>query len=292
MNHWKPARSNPANGRPGPAVLLYLGLVALVLMSAEPALSQGNILTLPRRVVFEGNKRTQELTVANTGRDTSKYVVSVVQLRMKEDGSVEEITEPDSGQLFADKYFRFFPRTVTLPPGQSQVIKMQLNKTANLAPGEYRSHIYFRAIKDEAPLGELGARDSTAVTISLVPVFGITIPAIIRVGNLTSDVTITDTQTEMTNDTTPRLRMVLNRKGGASVYGDIQVNHVAPDGTKTKAALVKGVAVYTPNTVRRFHCNLDTKAGINYKTGKLSITYSTADDVKAATIAETELILR
>jgi len=78
------------------------------------ALAQGNLLITPRRVVFEGNKRTQELNLANTGQDSAKYNVSMIQYRMKEDGSFEEITIPDPGQNFADKYVRFFPRTVSL----------------------------------------------------------------------------------------------------------------------------------------------------------------------------------
>lgn len=272
--------------------LLIFGLIALSFLSGTELLAQGNLLIMPRRVVFEGNKKSQELTLANTGTDTSRYVVSVVQMRMKEDGSFEQITEPDSGQYFADKYFRFFPRTVTLPPNQSQVIKMQLTKSSKMAQGEYRSHIYFRAVRNEAPLGEdLTPKDSTSISVRLSPVFGITIPAIIRVGDCSATVTLKEPAVDMVNDTLPRLRMNFIRSGNISVYGDVVVNYIAPDGKTTKVAFVKGVAVYTPNVLRKFQCNLDKAPGVDYRKGKLSIVYSTPEDVKAAKLAETELIL-
>jgi len=87
--------------------LLISGLILLMILSTKEVVAQGNLLITPRRVVFEGPKKTQELNLANTGADTAKYNVSIVQYRMKEDGSFEEITVPDVGQNFADKYIRF-----------------------------------------------------------------------------------------------------------------------------------------------------------------------------------------
>jgi len=268
-------------------------LILLALFSANEGLAQGNLLIMPRRVVFEGSKKSQELTLANTGTDTAQYIVSVVQMRMMEDGSFEQITKPDSGQFFADKYFRFFPRSVTLPPGQSQVIKMQLTKPARMASGEYRSHIYFRAVRRETPLGDENSKnDSTALTVKLVPIFGITIPAIVRVGEGSAKVSISDVSVEVINDTIPRLQLNFTRSGNISVYGDITVKHTSPDGKISKVATVKGVAVYTPNLLRKFQCNLDNVPGVDYHSGKLNILYTTPEDVKAITIAEAELLLR
>lgn len=273
--------------------LLIFGLVAMSLFPANEGIAQGNLLIMPRRVVFEGSKKSQELTLANTGADTAKYVVSIVQMRMKEDGSFELITTPDSGQFFADKYFRFFPRVVTLPPNQSQVVKMQLTKSAKMAPGEYRSHIYFRAERKDVPLGEdASQKDSAALTVRLSPVFGITIPAIIRVGECSAKVTLNNIAVEMFNDTIPRLQMNFIRSGNISVYGDIIINHTSPEGKVSRVALVKGVAVYSPNILRTFQCNLDKTLGVDYHKGKLNILYSTPEDVKASKLAEAELLLR
>jgi P pilus assembly chaperone PapD len=143
---------NPVK-KPFTRLLVPVFLIISVLLSAT-SLAQGDLLLYPKRIVFEGSKRTQDLNLANSGKDTARYILSVVQIRMKEDGSFETITEPDPGQNFADKYFRIFPRNVVLPPNEAQTVKVQLINTGELQPGEYRSHLYVRAEAEKAPLGK------------------------------------------------------------------------------------------------------------------------------------------
>src|SRR3984957_227778 len=161
---------------------LIFGLLFLQIWCSAGAIAQGNLLLLPRRVIFEGSKRYEELNLANTGKDTARYVISLMHIRMKEDGGYEEISQPDSGERFADKFIRFFPHSVELGPGESQVVKIQLTKIKELAPGEYRSHLYFRAIPDKLPLGEDEPAADSGISVRLIPIFGISIPVIIRVG--------------------------------------------------------------------------------------------------------------
>ncbi len=255
--------------------------------------AQGNLLITPRRVVFEGSVKTQELNLANTGKDTARYNVSIIQYRMKEDGSFEEITVPDPGQNFADKNIRFFPRSVTLAPNEAQVVKMQLTKTNTLTPGEYRSHVYFRAVPKEKALGEEETRkDSTGISVQLVPIFGITIPVIIRVGESTTRVSLSNLTMEMVTDTVPRLKLTFNRNGNMSVYGDLLVRYTSPEGKVTEAGVVKGIAVYTPNAIRHFQMDLKRIPEINYHKGKLTVVYSAQSDINPQIFAESELILK
>jgi hypothetical protein len=267
--------------------------VFLILSTFLPndTFSQGNLLITPRRVVFDGQKKSQELNLANTGKDTAKYVISFLQVRMKEDGSFETITEPDPGQNFADKYLRFFPRMVTLGPNEAQVIKIQLTKTNELQPGEYRSHIYFRAVPDEKPLGEEAPKDSTTIAIKLTPIFGITIPVIIRVGTSDTKVSITDLSISLPADSLPRMKFTINRTGNMSVYGDISVDYISPQGKTIPAGTIKGIAVYTPNQLRRVWIDLSKTAGINYHSGKLRITLSAPAEDKAVKLTEAVLTL-
>ena len=281
------------SGRSNPFVLLCSAMVLLSILSTTMVKAQGNLLITPRRVVFEGQKRTQDLNLANTGVDTAKYNVSVIQYRMKEDGSFEEITTPDEGQNFADKFLRFFPRTVTLAPNEAQVVKMQVIKTNEMKPGEYRSHIYFRAVPKETALGIAPVQtDTTAIGVRLVPIFGITIPVIIRLGESTMKVSLSDTKLELVNDTTKRLQIVFTRSGNMSVYGDLLVEHVSPASKATPVGVVRGIAVYTPNTVRKFQMDLDNKAKVDYRSGSLKITFSSQSDTKPEKLAETELRLK
>ena len=274
-------------------VLLISGFVLLSMIVSTRAMAQGNLLITPRRVVFEGQKRTQDLNLANTGVDTAKYNVSIIQYRMREDGSFEEITTPDAGQNFADKFLRFFPRTVTLAPNEAQVVKMQLTKADQLTPGEYRSHVYFRAVPKQTALGtEEVKKDSTSIGVRLIPIFGITIPVIIRVGESTTKVNLSDLKLDVLNDSISRLQFAFNRSGNMSVYGDIVVEHISPTTVVTQVGTVRGIAVYTPNAVRRFQMDLDKKAKVDYRSGNLKITYTTQSDTKPETLSVAVLPLR
>lgn len=257
------------------------------------ASAQGNLLITPRRVVFEGSKRSLDLNLANIGQDTATYAISIVQIRMKEDGSFETIGEPDPDQLFADRYIRFFPRSVILASNEAQVVKIQLSRAAGIAAGEYRSHFYFRSVPKIRPLGEKEAvRDTTSISVRLTPIFGITIPVIIRVGESNAKVTLSDLALEMKNDTFPRLKMVFNRTGNMSVYGDLAVDHISPQGKVTRVGIANGVAIYTPNKLRRFQFNLNKVPGVDFRSGQIRVIYSAPSDVKPVRYAEAELFLR
>lgn len=266
-------------------------LFALLIFSGTKTYAQGNLLVSPKRLVFEGNKKNLEINLANTGKDTAKYLVSLMEIRMTETGGFEEITTPDSGQNFASKYLRFFPRTVTLGPNEAQTVKVQLIKTSELTPGEYRSHVYFRAIPNDNALGEGDKAKDTNIVVKLTPVFGITIPAIIRVGESTTKVTLTDPSFKMIGDTMPRIAMALNRTGNMSAYGNITVELVGADGKTTPVGAANGVSIYTPNHIRRFQFDLDRTPGINYHSGKLHVRYTTEVNNEPVVLAETEIQL-
>jgi hypothetical protein len=274
-------------------VLLLSTFVLVFIFSSLHVIAQGNLLITPRRIVFEGAKRTQDLNLANTGVDSAKYNVSIVNYKMQEDGSFKEITEAEPGQNFSDKYLRFFPRTVTLAPNEAQVVKMQLIKTNELKPGEYRSHVYFRAVPKQAALGTEGInKDTTSIGVKLTPIFGITIPVIIRVGQSDTKVSLTDIQMDTVNDTFPRLQFAFHRTGNMSVYGDIKVDYVSPQSVVTHVGVVRGIAVYTPGEIRRFQMDLDKKAKVDYHKGSLKITYTSQSDTKPEVLAVGELQLK
>ncbi len=121
-------------------IITRIFLFAILTLTQADLFAQGNLMIFPSRVVFEGNKRYEVLGLTNVRADTATYALSFVQYRMNENGEFEQVTEPDSGQLFADPYLRFFPRQVVLGPEETQSVRVQVRKPANLAAGEYRSH--------------------------------------------------------------------------------------------------------------------------------------------------------
>lgn len=271
---------------------IALSIVAIVMLVPFHLMAQGDLLITPRRVVFEGNKQSQELTLANTGNDTARYNVSFLQYRMTEDGAFEEITEPDSGQYFADNYLRFFPRSVTLAPNEAQVVRMQFRRRPDMKNAEYRSHVYFRAVPDEKPLGDLPSQDSATIGIRLIPIFGISIPVIVRVGDLNVEVDITDANLVTKPDSITELALTFSRTGEKSVYGDLTVKWQDGSGEEVEVGLVRGIAVYTPNTLRNFTMQLQNIPGVDYTRGKLMIKFQASSDLKPEVFAEKEVLLK
>ena len=266
----------------------------LIIICLLPNLSyaQGNLLITPRRVVFEGTKSSQEINLANTGQDSATYSISFVQYRMTENGSFEQIEEPDAGQQFADKMIRYFPRTVTLAPGEAQMVRMQLRRSGDTQAGEYRSHMYFRAVPKESALGlEDQLEDSTAIGIRLTPIFGITIPVIVRTGDPEVAISINTLSVENKNDSTALLSMVFNHEGGKSVYGDLTVDYKPLKGASIQVGLIRGIAVYTPNITRQFQLDIRKPEGVDFSKGKLLVRYTNAEGDTENLLAEKELLL-
>ena len=212
---------------------------------------------------------------------------------MTAEGGFESISEPDPGQRFADKFIRFFPRSVTLGPGEAQLVKVQVTRRSQLESGEYRSHFYFRAEKAAAPLGEEDPSiESNSIAVKLTPVFGITIPVIIRVGELTASIEMVDISLDKSNKNGPLLSFSFIRKGEKSVYGDLEVIHISPGGTETRVAIARGIAVYTPNQVRKFQLGLQDPEGIvDFNKGKLMLIYSAPSDISDEEYARAEFVL-
>lgn len=272
---------------------IFAVFLSLIITSSNFCFSQGNLLITPRRVVFDGSRRVIELSLVNTGSDSAKYNVSLVQYRMNEDGSFTEITEPDPGQRFADKNIRFFPRTVTLAPNEGQSVKMQVTNMEKLDQGEYRSHVYFRSVPNEKALGldEINP-DSTSVSIKLIPIFGITIPVIIRIGQDDTKVNISDFKFVRVNDTTNRVIMNINRVGNMSVYGDVKISYISPTGKEIQLGALNGISVYTPNKLRRLIIDLDSMKNMKFSDGKIKVTYLSQSDSKPTVFAESVIDLR
>ena len=259
-------------------------LSSLFLLFISPALAQVDLMIMPKRIVFDGNQRSHEINLANTGSDTATYAISFIQYKMTEDGKFEEVTEPEEGQRFATDFLRYYPRRVSLAPNEAQTVRVQLTRTGNLEPGEYRSHVYFRAVEEQTALGLEDQEEAEGISIQIKTVFGISIPVIIRHGESTTALQIDNLRLNTENEI-PQLSMALNRSGNMSVYGDLLVEHISEAGKSTQVGIVKGISVYTPNTKRNFTFSLQVPqdTSVDLSSGKLKVSYMLENSEVAAT---------
>ncbi len=273
-------------------VIAFTAIILLAGLFTAPAQRLGDLLVTPTRVVFEGAMQMQALTLINIGQDTASYDISIVRYRMSDNGEFEVIQKPDPGQLLADDLIRFFPKSVKLAPRESQNVRMQLKPGIAAPDGEYRTHVYFRAVDKGTPLAsDTTAADTTALAIKLTAVYGVSIPVIVRRGNLTASVTLSDIAIIDKKDsvTTKALHFTANRTGTRSVYGDFTVDYAPPTGDKVQVGSLKGISVYTPNALRKVTIPLRLPKELALKGGRLIIRYIARSELeKESTIAEQE----
>jgi hypothetical protein len=213
-----------------------------------------SFIVLPTRVVFEGHTRSAAVTLVNKGTVGAVYRIGFVRMRMSETGLIRPITAPESGESFADTLVRYSPRQVELGPQESQTIRLQLRKPADLPAGEFRSHLLVqevpRAVAEEEALP--AASDPAGVRVHITSIFGIAIPIIVREGPTTAAVRFSDLRVSpsRTPGQPSQAIVEMRRDGNRSVYGDLTLVHVPDHGRRKIVGVVKGISVYTPNRLR------------------------------------------
>jgi len=240
--------------------------------------AQGDLMIYPKRIVFDDHQKFQKLYITNTGKDTTRYTVSSVNMKMGSDGGFHMMDGEEPGHRFAEKYYRFFPREIKLGPNESQTVKLQLVRTNGLESGEYRSHLYFRHQPKRDIINEKPIESETKdVAIRLVPIYGLTIPVIVRKGSLNAKVAVSRFSMERDKSKGPMASMELSRSGNRSVYGDIEITHISPNHDVTPVGKIKGLAIYTPNDERSIQLRLKEDPEVDYGRGTIRITYKEGD---------------
>lgn len=246
--------------------------LAAVLVAPVPAAAE--LLVAPTRVVLTPDARSSELVLVNKGTETAAFRIALENRRMREDGSLEDAGTPQPGEAFADDKLRYSPRQLVLEPGARQVVRIMASAPGTLAPGEYRSHLRLMSAPVSAGTtqvaGEAGSDNSLA--IELVAVRSITIPVILRVGSL--DASVTMDRAAMAEDAPEQLVVHLTRSGTRSTYGDVSLT---VEGEKEPVWLVRGVAIYTPNTARDVILPLPPEVRARLKGQRVRIDYVSTD---------------
>jgi hypothetical protein len=266
---------------------LFVPMIAAMtlLAPAMPAQAAGDLLVAPTRVVLDGSRAT-EVVLNNIGSAPATYRISLEVKRMTGQGGLEEIAEADANaaERAALDMISFSPRRVTLPPNQPQVIRVGVRLPEGIAPGEYRVHMLFRAIPDTVAATAPASGNAGGVNIALTPIYGITIPIIVRVGDLSASASIGKALI-VEEDGQPHFAFDLARTGNRSVYGDIEVTR---PGVKDPLFLARGIAVYSEVTDRRVSIPVPPAVAATLK-GPVRIRYTEDRELGGGTIAETSL---
>ncbi len=270
--------------------LVLVGL--LILLPQRQALA--DLMLHPTRIVIEKNQRAAQLELTNNGAEAATYRISLVNRRMSETGEFSAIDSPGPGEQFADEMLRYSPRQITLAPGAGQVVRIMLRKPAGLAPGEYRSHLQFDKLPDAKGATSIETRGAgdKEIGVVLTMLVGASIPVIVRNGETDASVRLSHLELQKpTGGEAPILSLQLHRSGSRSVYGDLTASFTPQGGSEQMVAKVGGVAVYTPNSLRRAKLALQPAAGVPLARGTLRVTYRERAEAGGNLLAEAAIVL-
>ena len=245
----------------------------LILICSSEALAQ--LMLYPTRIVFEGNQRSAQLQLINNGSESATYRISLVNRRMDEAGGFSNIDEPQPGEQFADEMLRYSPRQITIAPGAGQTVRIMVRKPANLAVGEYRSHLLFSQQPEAKGSSSIETHNdaNSGIGIVLNMLVGVSIPVIVRHGNTDADVALTQLELQHPAGESLLLALQMKRSGNQSVYGDLAASFTPRGGAEQVVGRANGVAVYTPNPLRRVKMRLEPPTGLRLANGMLRVTY-------------------
>jgi hypothetical protein len=252
-------------------------IAALALMLGRLCFAGGGDLMInPTRIIFEKNQRSAKIDLTNTGSEPVTYRITIENRRMAPTGELRPVTKPETGELFADGLIQYSPRQVELAPGSGQTVRLILRKSADLQPGEYRSHLVFSRLPD-AKVNSIEASSpgsgSDEIGIRLTALVGVSVPIVIQNGETSANARLSALKLEpAVGSEPPVLAFQIDRTGNRSLYGDLSVALVTKTGSETTLAEQRGLAVYSPNPFRKIRIVLRSPSG-QIEKGRIQVNY-------------------
>jgi hypothetical protein len=262
------------------ALLPALALVAVLGTDAQsqPAPAAPSVVTTtvganlnitPKRVTFSPTQRTASVYIFNQGTSPATFDIALIDRVMMADGQIVAVddarNQPSAKPLLdkvasAKELVLVSPRRATLAPGQGQTIRLRVGSVPADAKGEFRTHLTVTTIPPPTvgtTVDDAAAGGANELRFQITSVFGLSIPAIVRVTPPDVRATIENPHieyAELSSDgrsaptRTPVMAFDLVRTGANSLFGNVEVRPAGKKGDPIGVA--RGVGVY-PEIDRR-----------------------------------------
>jgi hypothetical protein len=160
-----------------------------------------------------------------------------------------------------------------------------MQPTDTLPDGEYRAHMLFRAIP-KTPAADTAQDAGNGLKIQLIPIYGISIPVIVRKGNLEATAALSNVRMGTDNEG-PTLEFDMSRAGNKSVFGEI---HVTKPGVAEPISVAKGIAIYPEIASRNVSLPLPPEVAAKMH-GEIVVSYYEAPEAGGGLIAQVRQVL-
>jgi len=205
------------------AQLIKLVFITVVLCISSS--SYAEMMISPTRVLLNEASRSASMTLRNNSDGPRTYRLSWEDKRATESGSYTEILEGEEWPT-AKSLIRFSPRQITVGPGENQTVRFSFRPPADLASGEYRSHLLLQVIPDiSEPTATIERSDASEnVGVQIFMQMSFSIPAVVRYNITKPQVSIENVKAlPVENGERLGLELTLGHEGASSSFGNITV---------------------------------------------------------------------
>lgn len=245
-----------------PPLLFAAFCCCLLIASTGVALAAPKMLMLsPVRAIFTDRERSLAVQVSNPTDAPISYSISVVTMRKDKDGKLREIENETEQEQLVRNMIRFSPRRATIEPGKRQVVKLMVQKPANLPKGEYQTHLKFTPLASQ---GQTAPQQAPQVQegkpqFQVEIVIAASITVVIQHG-VQAEVTPLACTVKETGKGGAGLaaEVKLARSGDASGFGNLRLTHAPAHNLQAGREIgrLDGVALYLPEKDKTVTVNL------------------------------------
>jgi P pilus assembly chaperone PapD len=227
--------------------LLLTGMAEVTLAATK------QLLMNPSRIIFTEKQRSVNVHVANIGTEPITYTVSLITLRKDPNGKLVAVATETEGEKLTKSMVRFSPRRATIPPGTRQVVKLMVQKPADLPPGEYQTRLNLSPQQptDRAPASSPAVPVDGKSNVKLDLIISSSFPVIIQHGVSAEVAPLSFALKE--NSKTPAglaAEVKLTRSGTASAFGDLFLKFIPANNPQAIKTIGRSseLAFYLPET--------------------------------------------
>ncbi|MES2906893.1 MAG: hypothetical protein V4691_07705 [Pseudomonadota bacterium] len=269
----------------------YAWLLIACFLFSNTAAFAGNaeIMMMPTRVVMDAQARYSTVQLKNIGKATGNFSVNLVDMEMTESGTIVPLAPNRTDPYSAIPYLHISPRSITLKPGESQVVRLVLRKPEALQTGEYRSHLRVKIENDNVEESENAANVEKKKGITVKTNLVIYVPVIFRHGETQFAAQIADPRLVYDKEGRVSLNLYLLREGNRSVLGDFSIIYKEAGGKSRLLQFYPGIAIYRPTNRRLVSIPIDLPKNTRLGDGTLEIRYS-AQESEGGKILATKAI--
>lgn len=252
---------------------VFLLLIAIATVSTSQAQLQGILFSEYRMIL--NNNNIASLQLNNPTADTRTYSLSFIDKQIDPQGAIINISDSVKLASSLKSYLRVFPRVITLAPGESQEVQIQLKAPASAPDGEYRSYLHFLPLENNT---NSDTAKVSGIQLDIKFRIGAALPLFYRKNTVLTGVDI-DNVNLSKKDSTTILNFDITRNGTRSTYGYIVVSGMS-QGQPLVITETPGNAIYAEQPSKKIEIPLSVDKIDRTADGKipLTITYYNSED--------------